>query len=83
MVLSDEVQMGVGLTSFVVRKEAGFPQMKIDLQDMGKILVSLSETKGSGANSQILRYKPLDEISPDQRAGWERRISRLTKHAHT
>ncbi len=57
MVLSDEVHMGIGLTSFVVRKEAGFPQIKIDLQDMGKILVSLSETRGAGASSQIHRYK--------------------------
>jgi hypothetical protein len=57
MVLSDEVHMGIGLTSFVVRKDAGFPQMKINLQDMGKILISLSETKISGASGQIHRYK--------------------------
>jgi hypothetical protein len=57
MVLSDEVHMGIGLTSFVVRKDAGFPQMKINLQDMGKILISLSETRASGASGQIHRYK--------------------------
>ena len=57
MVLSDDVHMGIGLTSFVVRKDAGFPQMKINLQDMGKILISLSETKISGASGQIHRYK--------------------------
>lgn len=58
MAISDEVHMGLGITSFVVRKEAGFPRVKIDFQDDGKILVSLTPSKApADLNSQTERYK--------------------------
>jgi hypothetical protein len=58
MTISDEVHMGLGIMSFIVRKESGFPRVKIDFQDEGRILVSLTPTKApADANSETERYK--------------------------